>query len=109
MAKYNGKYDNYKFKIKWDSSRQMNPLDEAIDVVLTTKDGEEYRANFVTKNFLDHMFEKNKVTGECAKGTYFCMPDNMVVIEEINDKNLKATIDDLIENLEVDDYFKKFD
>jgi 23S rRNA A1618 N6-methylase RlmF len=106
MTKYNGKYDNYNFKINWDSDELYDPKNEALDVSLFTKDGQEYHANFTTKNFIDHMFEKNKRTGECANGTYFCMPD-MIIIEEINDKNIKATIDDLIKNLAVDEFFKE--
>ena len=52
------------------------------------------------------MFEKNKKTGECANGTYFCIPQ-MVLVEEISEQNVRATIDDLINNLEIESYFKK--
>ncbi|MDP7006369.1 MAG: hypothetical protein QF718_09190 [Phycisphaerales bacterium] len=101
-------YENYRFRFNWTSSEPFDPRNETVEVRLTTKDGQEYFTNFTAKNFIDYMFEKNKRTGECAKGAYFCMP-NMILVEEISEKEVKATIDDLIENLDIGEYFKKVD
>lgn len=97
----------YKFRIDWTSSEPFDPENEMIDVVLTTQDGQEYWANFTTPKFINYMFEKNKRTGELLSGTYFCMPDNIVILERLTEDNIKATIDDLFENDGVECYFKK--
>lgn len=99
--------NQYDFKIDWTSSEPFDPMNEAVDVVLTMQ-GQEYYASFVTRKFIDRMFEKNRRTGECATGTYFCMP-GMIVVDKINDQNIRATIDDLIANLEIAEYFRKID
>jgi len=108
MDDYENKYKDYKFKINWTSSEPFDPMKDAVEVRLTTRDGEEYYANFVTTRFIDYLFKKNKETGECANGSYFCMP-NMILVEEISKKNIKAAIDDLIEKLAIEMYFEKLD
>ncbi len=108
MDEYQDKYKGYSFRFNWTSSEPFDPRRETVEVRLTTKDGEEYLANFTAKGFIDYIFKKNKKTGECVRGTYFCMP-NMILVEEISEGNVRATIDDLIDNLEVEDYFTKID
>jgi hypothetical protein len=105
---YQAKYKGYRFQIEWTDSRLINPDNEAADVTLETKAGQQYTANFVALSFLDYVFEKNKRTGECASGTYFAMP-GMILIRRIDEPSIKATIDDLIKNLEVEEYFKAVD
>ena len=100
------RFSRYTFRIVKSSSKPYNPKNEATDVRLITKDGSEYSANFVALEFVRYMFEKNKKTSECASGTYFCIP-GMIIVEEISEPKIKATIDDLIENLEVEEFFKK--
>ncbi len=102
------KYKNYSFRIGWTGSEPFDPENETVEVRLITINNQEYYANFTAKNFIDYMFEKNKRTGECAAGAYFCMPD-MIIVEKINNPAIKATIDDLIKNLEIEKYFKKLD
>jgi hypothetical protein len=108
MGNYQDKYGGYNFRFNWTSSEPFNPRDETVEVRLTTRDGQEYSANFTAKGFIDSMFEKNKRTGECAKGTYFCMP-NMILVEEISEKNVRKTIDDLIDMLAIEIHFEKVD
>ena len=102
------KYQNYNFRFNWTSSKPFDPRKETVEVRLTTRDGQEYSAYFTAKGFIDYIFEKNKKTGECAKGAYFSIP-NMILVEEISERNVMATIDDLINNLEIETYFKKVD
>lgn len=102
------RFRDYQFRVNWYSSQPYNVESEAIDVRITTKDGEEYQANFTTRKFLDYLFEKNKRTGECASGTYFCMP-GMIVVERLTDENIKRTIDDLVERLAIKNYFTKLE
>ena len=99
-------HKGYPFKINWTSSEPSDPTNEAVDVRLTAPDGEEYSANVTTRGFLDYMFEKNRRTGECAGGAYFCMP-GMIIVREITEGTVRATIDDLIVNHEMDKYFRK--
>lgn len=99
-------FKDYKYRINWDNSVRDTPLEDVAEVRLTTKDNQKYYADFVAKDFIKYVFDKNKKTGECANGTYFCIP-NMILVEKINEENVKKTIDSLIENLEIKDYFKK--
>ena len=108
MSEYKDKYQGYNVRIHWTSSEPFDPRNETVEVRLTTKDGQEYAANFTAKGFVDYIFEKNKRTGECVNGTYFCMP-NMILVEEITEQNIRATIDDLIRNLEIESHFGKVD
>jgi len=103
------RFKDYNFRIDWTSSEPFDPESEMIDVVLTTQDGQDYWANFTTLKFLEYMFEKNKRTGELLSGTYFCMPDNMVIVERLTEDKIKATIDALIEDYEIEAYFKIVD
>ena len=102
------KFEGYDFRIDIPDRENFNPLNEAVEVVLSTPAGERYSANFITKKFIDYIFDKNRKTGECANGTYFCMP-NMIIIRELNERDVKTTIDDLIKNIEIESYFKKVD
>ena len=100
----NLEFNNYNFEIKIADPKLFDPKKEAVEVILTTDSGREYYAGFITKDFINYMFEKNKRTGECSNGTYFTMP-KMIIVEEISRKNIKKTIDDLISNFELKDYF----
>lgn len=102
------KFRGYTFRFNWTSSEPFDPKEETVEVRLTTRDGQEYSANFTALRFIEYMFNKNKRTGECADGTYFCMP-NMVLVEEISEQKVRATIDDLIEKLEIGAHFRKVD
>lgn len=102
------KFENYRFRIDRTSSEPYDTENEAVDVRIKARNGEEYSANFTTPRFLNYMFEKNKRTGECLSGTYFCMP-GMIIVEKLTEDNLKRTIDDLINNFEIEEYFKKVD
>jgi hypothetical protein len=99
-------FRDYKYRINWDNSLEDVPLEDVAEVRLTTKDNQEYYADFVSKDFIDSIFKKNKRTGEYANGTYFCIP-NMILVEKITEGNVKKTIDSLIENLKIKNYFKK--
>ena len=103
------RFRDYEFRIDWTDSRPYNEEDEMIDIVLTTQDGQEYRANFTTLRYLEGVFEKNRSTGALLSGTYFCMPGNMVIVERLTEDKIKATIDALIEDYAVEGYFRRAD
>jgi hypothetical protein len=102
------RFKDYKFRINWNSSEPFDIENDVIDVRIKTKSREEYSANFTTLKFLGYLFEKNKRTGECLSGTYFCMP-NMVVVEKLTEDNIRRTIDDLIDRLCIENYFTKLE
>ncbi len=99
---YKQRYEGYSFKI---ITRSFNPENDLVDVALIMPDDHKYYANFVTPSYFTYLFNKNKKTGECAGGTYFCMPDNMVVVEMITEETISKTIEDLIKNEEIEHYF----
>jgi len=99
-------FDEYTFMIDHEDSSSYDPCMAAVDVIITTKTGIRYSAPFVTPNFVDTMFEKNARTGECARGSYFCMP-GMIIVREMSDAIVGATIEDLIANAEIEHYFEE--
>jgi len=100
------KFRGYSFKIDIPDKENFNPCEEVVEVILITRAGEKYSANFMTKGSEDYLFEKNKRTGECAGGTYLWVP-HRISVEEISSEVIKRTIDDLIENLEIEEAFEK--
>lgn len=102
------KFKDYTFIINWTNSEPYNPHCDVVEVILTTKDGEEYITDFVSKDFITEVFKKNKRTGECANGTYFSMP-KIIIVEEINESNIRRAINDLIHLSSIDQYLTKLD
>jgi hypothetical protein len=86
--------------------RPYDPSDEALYVTVTGEDGIRYHAPFVTPRFIKNISEKNRATGECLDGTYFSMP-GMIVVSELTEPRIRATIDNLLENHEFNEYFRK--
>jgi 3'-phosphoadenosine 5'-phosphosulfate sulfotransferase len=106
MERLEKKFEGYTFKIDVPDSENFDPTNETVEVVLTTKTGEKYHANFITRNYESYLFEKNKRTGECAGGAYLWIPSR-ISVERITEKVVKTTIDDLIQNLEIERAFER--
>jgi len=102
------KFEGYTFEIEIPDRENFDPLNEAVEVMLTTKTGERYSANFITRRYEDYLFEKNKRTGECARGTYLWIP-HRISVDKISDEAIRKSIDDLIKNLEIEKAFGKID
>ena len=92
------KYEGYSFTLNLTNSQLLKPRNETVEVRMTTKDGQEYSANFTARAFIDYMFEKNKRNGERLKGTYFCMP-NMILVEELSEQNIRGLCKLVAENM----------
>ena len=101
-------FSGYSFEVRWPYARPLNPECGSVEVELTTKNGDKYLSNFVTLEYIRRISRKNKVTGECADGVYYWMPQ-MVVIERITPENIRKTIDYMIEHLEIDETFEKLE
>jgi hypothetical protein len=101
------RFEIYDFKVDVPDKAHFDPLNEAVEVVLTTRTGERYSANFVTVKYIPWVFEKNRRTGECDNGAWWGMDDNMLVVREIDFRNIKLAIDAVIERRSIEKYFKK--
>ena len=98
------KKGNYEFEIFWPSSQPLDPENEAVDVIVRAGN-EEYTGTVITPRHIGDLFEKNRRTGECADGSYFCMP-RIVIVRRIDRDTIKKTLDDLIKEGEFHTYFK---
>ncbi len=97
------RFSRYTFKLVREAD--FDPEDEIVDVRIYARDGREYSGNFVTTKFIKRMFEKNKRTGECAHGAYFCVP-GMIVVERVDAGIVTDVIDDMIKNNDIETYFR---
>lgn len=109
MSDLEKKFEGYTFEIEIPDKENFDPLNEAADVILTTRDKERYSANFVTLIYIPWVFEKNKKTGECDDGSWWGRKDNLLVVRRLDDENVRTAIDRVIKNLEIENYFKKID
>ena len=101
---YRKRFEDYEFKV---IDPEFDPDCDAIDVILKTKDGDEYVGIFMTLKFMEYMFDKNKRTGERKNRTYLAFSDNPVILEKLTKENIKKAIDALIDELAIEDHFKE--
>ncbi len=102
------KFEGYQIKIEIPDKENFDPEDEIVEVTLTTKTGERYLANFITRKHEDYLFEKNKRTGESAGGTYLWIPGR-ISVEEISPETVRKTIDDLVRDFVIERAFERID
>ncbi len=107
MEKLEEKFKEYTFKVEVPDKEKFDPSVAAVEVMLTTKTGERYSANFVTLEYIPWIFEKNKRTGECDGGTWWGRKDNFLTVRRLDNENIKTAIDAVIRNLEIESYFKR--
>lgn len=106
---YRERFEGYQIKFELEGLVELDAACDILDVNLTTKDGKDYWTTFTTMQYLFWIFEKNKETGELLSGTYFCMPHNMIIVQRLDKNTIRKTIDDLVNNCEIDDYLRKDD
>lgn len=94
----------YTFKIFWPNKEPLNPECEMADLIVKTQ-AREYTGTLATPSFIMTMFEKNAKTGECAEGSFFCVP-RLVIVKRLDRKTIKKTLDFLVDNSEFETYFK---
>ena len=99
-------FTGYTFEISWPYSRPLNPECEAVDIFLTTPSGRKYHSNFTTTKYINTILRDNQESDPLAGGTFFAMP-GMVVLKRLTPEHVKRTIDYMIENLEIDEYFEE--
>ena len=72
-----------------------NENDDNSDVIFKLNDGTEWIVSFFTVQNIINLCNKNKKTGECLNGLYFCSTD-MIIIEKLNRELILKVIEDLI-------------
>ncbi len=100
---------NYKpvireIRIHSNEASGFDPEMDVFDVRIVDESGREYSADFVPVGFLTYVFDKNRKTGECAEGSYFCMP-HMIVVERVDQNIVERTVNDLNAKGDLFDYF----
>lgn len=105
-ARYEDRFKGYSFIFERPES-SIDPSKQITEVFVKTADRKGYSSTFVGREFIDWVFDKNKETGECASGTYFCM-NPMVIVDRIDDDSIRRTIDGLVSERTFDDFFKKY-
>jgi len=81
-------------------------LNDNSDVIVTFENNDRYVATFFTYQNIEYLRKKNKETGELLNGKYFCATD-IIIIDSIQRKNITDVIQDLINNDEFHQYFRK--
>jgi|GEM_PF-924236 len=77
----------------WDDP--WNEDDDNMNVWFTLSDGTKWVATFFTYQNIISLSRKNKSTGECLSGLYFCATD-MILIEKLTKDSIQKVLDDMI-------------
>ncbi|MCO6514849.1 MAG: hypothetical protein J6589_10365 [Snodgrassella sp.] len=83
--------------LKYD--QDFNQVNDNVDVEVFLDNGKRYAATFFTIENIISILNKYKETKECCNGLYFWASD-MIIVENLNDKVINKTIQDLIKNEE---------
>ncbi|PIT09529.1 hypothetical protein [Snodgrassella alvi] len=83
--------------LKYD--QDLNQVNDNVDVEVFLDNGKRYAATFFTIENIISILNKYKETKECCNGLYFWASD-MIIVENLNDKVINKTIQDLIKNEE---------
>ena len=85
-----------------------DPTEDNIDVVVELADRKRFAATFFTPRNIERLFEKNRLTGECANGLYLWSA-NMILVRQITMDIIRRTVADLIESGEFERAFARID
>lgn len=84
----------------------LDPNNDNVDVEVTFPNGESFSAVFFTLENIETLMKRYKKTGECADGLYFWASD-MVIVQQISENTICATIDKLLAEDEFESVFSK--
>lgn len=88
------------------SINDRDPVDDNVDVEVKFADGSRFTATFFTLENVRSLFSKNKITGECSKGTYLWATE-MILVESLDRETMLETVRGLIRDGEFEDAFTK--
>ncbi len=84
----------------------LDPNNDNVDVGVTFPNGDSFSAVFFTIKNIETLMKQYKKTGECANGLYFWTSD-MVIVQQLSEKTICATIDRLLVDDEFESVFSK--
>lgn len=85
----------------WAGSYDEN--DDNMDVIFTLDNGTKWVASFFTYQNILSLSRKNRTTGECLNGLYFCAAD-MILIERLNKDDIQKVLEDMIKENVIEVY-----
>ena len=104
---YQKNMEKYKITSIWfESDNWAEPYDENddnMDVIFTLSDRTKWVASFFTYQNILSLNRKNKTTGECLNGLYFCATD-MILIEKLTKDNIQKVLNEMIKEDEISTY-----
>ncbi len=74
--------------------------DDNVDIEIEVNGMVRYSATFVTPQNITSLFAKNRLTGECAAGTYLWAA-NMIIVQDLQMETIRQTIEDLLRSGEL--------
>lgn len=83
---------------------EWNHADGNSDVIVTFEDGERWVATFFTYQNILSLREKNRQTGECLGGKYFCATD-MILVDEVSRERIEEVVAEMLAQKEFNTYF----
>lgn len=98
-------HNDYKLTV-FHGISPLDPNDDNVDVEVTFPNGESFSAVFFTLQNIETLMKRYKKTGECADGLYFWTSD-MVIVQQLSEKTICATIDKLLVEGEFESVFSK--
>ena len=81
-----------------------DPEDANSDVIVTFDDGARWAATFFSYKNILSLAEKNRDTGECLGGKYFCATD-MILIDEVSRSRIEEVVHEMIKQQEFETFF----
>ena len=83
---------------------EWTPADDNSDVIVTFENGERWVATFFSYRNILSLMEKNRETGECLGGKYFCATD-MILADEVSRERIEEIVAEMLGQKEFDTYF----
>ena len=85
---------------------EWTPADDNSDVIVTFQNGERWVATFFSYQNILSLREKNRETGECLGGKYFCATD-MILADEVSRERIEEVVAEMLDQKEFDTYFAR--
>ncbi len=85
---------------------RWTPADDNSDVIVTFESGERWVATFFSYQNILSLREKNRETGECLGGKYFCATD-MILVDEVSRGRIEEVAAEMLDQKEFDTFFAR--
>jgi hypothetical protein len=85
---------------------EWTPANGNSDVMVTFENGERWVATFFSYQNILSLREKNRDTGECLGGKYFCATD-MILVDEVSRERIEEVVAEMLGQEEFATYFAR--